>query len=698
MLSRLRLLVSVLLATSAMAACRASVGHAEYVGNPSDMQDCCTRAERVCAPGDDWVACSDDKHECYRLGLWYADGIKVPRDLKRARELYASMCDRHEMGSCRELCELGDAARCVDSALLGIAAGGGRPFPPPYTEQDKVLFRSACSKGDQVACLVSHVDYQPGHQPLVRIVGNCFDDHARCFARACDAGDPVGCAVLCHVGDDRGCAELGLLALAGSGFRRPVAALGAKLLQQRCRQQRDPLACVVLASAFRQGKGVERNPELAIDFLDQACPWMPPACTLLGRLYRDGATVTADAAQADKYLDTACKHGELAACTELAVVLLRGPEPEREKERALSLLSQGCAEEGSFACRLLQADGKVCPAESDSTATDCVPMNQQPHSADGMPPYAFERSARAAASPAPPRAPRPEVPHVGEGLFSGWKTVHNVEGGTIGVNPVVTRVAGPRHRSTDASGLLGIATELYMRSWYPGHDKYLRFRLSGALGGGSAGVDGAVLHELTGGYRLPLSAFDSEPQGTLFASMSEQEQDAVQRAIFSHSPHALFVRGGYSMRYANIGPVLSSAIELPRVEAGYHFEGAGDGLRAFELRGTAGLVLSGRYDVDGDPHPLGGGFAWGGAAVLHSRYAHLELAAQRIQAALQGDRPPVHRVDTNVCLRVVPRNERHAKYLVCLQERLEHGQVGTAIRSDATSWHLGAFLGVDGLD
>jgi hypothetical protein len=86
----------------------------------------------------------------------------------------------------------------------------------------------------------------------------------------------------------------------------------------------------------------------------------------------------------------------------------------------------------------------------------------------------------------------------------------------------------------------------------------------------------------------------------------------------------------------------------------------------------------------------------GGSMVMHTRRAHVQLGAQRIQAALMGDRSPVHRVDTNSCLRVVRRDERHYKYLVCLQEVLERGVVGAG--KDVTAWQTGVFFGLDGLD
>lgn len=192
------------------------------------------------------------------------------------------------------------------------------------------------------------------------------------------------------------------------------------------------------------------------------------------------------------------------------------------------------------------------------------------------------------------------------------------------------------------------------------------------------------------GFRFPFATTHDNPyaSGTLYQSMSDQGKDALDQAIFTYSPHALFARGGYALRYAAVGSVLSSAIALPRVELGYHFEGGEDPVRAFELRAHAGLLLVGRFDVESDEQLLGGDIAWGGSAVLHSDTLHTELGAERIQGAVFGARAPVHRIDVRSCLRI-------GGYLFCLQELLEHGSPGG---SEATAWQAGAFVGFDGLD
>jgi hypothetical protein len=509
----------------------------------------------VCPAGDDWVACHDDQAQCYRLGIWYEDGIKVPRDPTRARQIFANLCDRFELGSCQQLCEAGDARRCVDLALLGISGAGGRPFPPKYEARDRAAFDKACQGGDDVACTMLKLDYRPGSQRTVQRVNVCFDDHARCFAAACDEADPLGCALLCHVGEALACEKLAALARRGTGFTQALPALAAGLA-------------------------------------------------------RDGAI-----------------HG--APLTETA----------------------------------------------------------------GAGQYDFERSEQPAG--AIPRPPKPARRHVGEGLFSGWKTVHNIEGTSVGVTPLVTRSDTAASPSTDVSGLVGFFSEVYLRSWYPSDDKYLRFSLAGAIGGGSAGVDGQISHDAMAGFRFPFAAtrrHNPYAGSKLVQSMSAQDRDALNRAIFSPSPHALFLRGGYALRYSAVGSLLSSAVEVPHLELGYHFDRGGDaGVGALELRGSAGLVLVGRFNVDDDRQPLGGALSWGGALVMHARRVHTQLGAQRILGAAFGARPAVHRIHTRACLRVVAEDERHYKYLLCPQALLEASP-------NAMAWQAGVFVGFDGLD
>ncbi|MBI3200284.1 MAG: hypothetical protein HYZ29_02005 [Myxococcales bacterium] len=527
-------------ATCASLGCASGHKEADYVGDPRDMKDACTRAATVCPAGDDWAACHDDQWECHRLGLWYEDGIKVPKNPARARRIFETMCDRFEMGSCQQLCEAGDEKRCVDLALLGIAGAGGRPFPPSYDGRDHDTFAGACRAGDVVACTMADLRYTPARQRVVERVNSCFNDHARCFAAACDESDPLGCALLCHVGDALACSKLAALAQSGTGLRRP-------------------------------------RPDLA---------------------------------------------------SRLSVA-----------------------------------------APTDAT-------------------YAFEAHEQPVGAIL--RKPKPAQRHVGEGLWSGWKTVDNIEGGAFGVTPLFTRAVGPEHHVADVSGLVGFFSEVYMRSWYPAHDKYLRFALGGEIGGGTAGLDGRVSHDAFVGFRFPLATRRSNPysSGGLYSSMPDQDKGALDQAVFTHSPHALFVRGGYSLRYSAVGSVLSSAVDLPRFELGYQFEGGDDPVRALELRANAGLLLVGRFDVEDDEHPLGGAIAWGGAAVLHSSILHTQLGVERIQGAVFGARPPLHRVELRSCLRI-------GGYLVCLQELLEHGSPGG---SETTAWQAGAFVGFDGLD
>ncbi len=118
-----------------------------YRGDPKAMVEACERAKVLCPPNEDWMKCHDDQWECHRLGLWYEDGIKVTRSAARAEEIFNAMCDRLEFSSCRELCDDGQQARCVDGALLAVAAAGGAPYPPSFEPYREVL-EKGCQQQD----------------------------------------------------------------------------------------------------------------------------------------------------------------------------------------------------------------------------------------------------------------------------------------------------------------------------------------------------------------------------------------------------------------------------------------------------------------------------------------------------------------------------------------------------------------------
>ncbi len=323
-----------------------------YRGEPSEMQQACERAKTVCPPNADWMKCSDDQYECHRLGLWYEDGIKVTRSAARAKEIFNTLCDRLEVGSCQQLCRDGDQARCVDVALLAVAAAGGAPYPPSF-EPYREVFEKGCRAKDVIACMMLDLDYFEGSQPVVQLMNNCFDDRANCINRACKSGDPLGCAVLCHVGQSDACNDLAVLVFEGQAFPADQSQRAAQLLEERCFAQQDEQACTVAGVALQMGKGLSRDYVRARMFYEAACPAEPIACSNLATLHADGLGVDVDPFRAANLFEQACTGGYPKACAALAVLHLSGRGVARDPVAARRLLQQACDNGDERACAAL---------------------------------------------------------------------------------------------------------------------------------------------------------------------------------------------------------------------------------------------------------------------------------------------------------------------------------------------------------
>jgi TPR repeat protein len=342
-----RTITMVLLALPWAGACGGSTP--VYVGDPSDMQQACERAKTVCPPNADWMKCHDDQYECYRLGLWFEEGIKVTQSAARATEIFNTLCDRLEVGSCQELCRNGDQPRCVDVALLAVAAAGGAPYPPSF-EPYREVFEKGCQAKDVIACMMLDLDYTEGSQPVVQLMNDCYDDRANCIGRACALGDPLGCAVLCHVGQSGSCNDLAALVFEGQAFPADQSARALQLLDERCFALKDARACTVAGVAHHQGKGLSRDPVRARMYYEAACPAEPIACSNLGTLHADGLGVDADPFRAAGLFEQACTGGYPKACAALAVLYLQGRGVARDPAAAERLLRQACDNGYQRAC------------------------------------------------------------------------------------------------------------------------------------------------------------------------------------------------------------------------------------------------------------------------------------------------------------------------------------------------------------
>jgi hypothetical protein len=281
------------------------------------------------------------------------------------------------------------------------------------------------------------------------------------------------------------------------------------------------------------------------------------------------------------------------------------------------------------------------------------------------------------------RAEPPTRRHVGEGLFSGWKTAHLVEGGLFGVEPRVVRTVAPRSAPvTDAGAALDLHLQIVMRSWYPDRLKTLRFSFDGALGADSSGFVGGIGHDAMGGLRFALpSAEEGEPSERLTRAPGYRQVDPELRrslrSVFAASPHAVVARVGYHVHALGDQAFYDARLELPRAEIGYAYDGGG-GRRsvALEVRAEAGLVLAGSFRVGDAGRKLGATVAWGARLLLHATdRMHGELQLSRLEDPQSTVGTPVDTVSALTCLRLAPGEGRQTVRGVCGVVRLESGEL-----------------------
>lgn len=152
-----------------------------------------------------------------------------------------------------------------------------------------------------------------------------LDEADRAFARAC------------QLGEMKGCAYRGNLFVDYPG--REDFAKAATLFQQACTgHQAD--SCSVLATLYREGRGVAQDAAKALALYDTSClGGSGRGCADLGVAYEKGAGVTVDAAKARELYERACKLGYPAGCTNLGFVYAN---VDHDDDRAAELYAHAC--------------------------------------------------------------------------------------------------------------------------------------------------------------------------------------------------------------------------------------------------------------------------------------------------------------------------------------------------------------------
>lgn len=176
--------------------------------------------------------------------------------------------------------------------------------------------------------------------------------------------------------------------------------------------------------------------------------------------------------------------------------------------------------------------------------------------------------------------------------------------GVVGVRASYLDLRGSDHPDRAASVAFAGATEEY------GGGQLFTAHMAGffALGGGSAGFDGALGLSFTGGIRAPVGEH-----------------------------HGPFVRIGAAGELQGNDLFYFSRLELPVGEVGWQYR---DGRTVLELGGRGAPILAGRYNTgDATSRKLGAAFEYGGYASAHAWFGRVDVQATRIEARGPLDTP-----------------------------------------------------------
>ncbi len=215
-------------------------------------------------------------------------------------------------------------------------------------------------------------------------------------------------------------------------------------------------------------------------------------------------------------------------------------------------------------------------------------------------------AAPAPAAPVPP-ASAPAAPvKVAAESDTGWgftmcngidtKAVRVSTGctGVLGLRGSVSHV--DRVPANEGAGLMFSAEgeEYWRRGIFNSRGQY-----RAALGGGAAGLEGALLGAFAFGFRAPVT----------------ENQGPVVRA------------GAYGYLLGN-DAFTSSLIELPQLQLGWQWS---RGHAVFEIAGTTGVALTGRFRAgEAAARDIGQGFSFGGHASVQAPWVRVSLEAERL--------------------------------------------------------------------
>ena len=259
---------------------------------------------------------------CATLGFLYATGKAVPKDDKKATELY------------RKSCELGDSQGCYNAGLM-FDSGRGVKEDAAKAAAD---YQKACDLGSSTGCTNLGFLYERGR--------GVKEDRQRALAlyqRGCDGSS-------CSPSNLAGCVNVGRAYRDGIGVAADKAR-AAEIFRAACERRDVPgdpqaaangaRACSLLGGLLIAGEGIPKDPEHGRDFSILGCDRGDGfGCFNAAICYSSGAE--ADPAKAASFFDRACKLGDGEGCHALAVAYQKGNGVERNPGMATALEKQAC--------------------------------------------------------------------------------------------------------------------------------------------------------------------------------------------------------------------------------------------------------------------------------------------------------------------------------------------------------------------
>ena len=143
--------------------------------------------------------------------------------------------------------------------------------------------------------------------------------------------------------------QVGLMYSNGDGVKKDLEKASSWLRPANVKG--DAVGKYLLAECFLFGKGVAKNPSLAVTLLEESVEMEGPAraLDLLGTCHHKSWGVEQDSAKAANLYELSCERGFYNACANLSVLAMRGDGIEQNPERAIALLEKG-ADAGNALC------------------------------------------------------------------------------------------------------------------------------------------------------------------------------------------------------------------------------------------------------------------------------------------------------------------------------------------------------------